>query len=376
MARKVIKKPVAKKTVRKTKSEVYLVNHKYLGDEPDPKKFKNQSDVMRAYSWYGSMCEVSDARQYLKDYLTRTNEKDYAKKVDKIPDAWVPLTWAWKCRMTTLQGSQWDLPSYQKFMAALDDAISHTREEKAEDKLKADKPNIQERMRDRLSDIIGDIEAMLDTGEVFSLYDWLKKNEIPAMYTGKIADFYQPLFQEYYDALNGDKEVLEGYRTASKAYLKARATQVATIIEDANKYGSNTKKLRAPRKKKPMSVEKKLRFFKYMKEDKDMKLASVDPQTIVGAQELWTYNAKYKTLTVFRALDRGGLDVKRSNIVGFDEKTSLTKRTGRQGEKIVKQVMDGGKITLRKLMDEIKAPQVDKIQDRTNENVLLLRVVK
>ena len=365
MAKKaVIRKVSVKKQPRKTRSEVYLVNFKYLGDEPDPAKFKTVSDTIRAYTWYNSMCEEADARQYLKDYFT-----DLVKQVDLISKEWIPWTQAWQCRIATRLNKK--LEDEKSVREAIMVVVARSRP--VEEKPKADKPDIQARMRERASDIIGDIEAMLDTGEAFSLYDWLKKNEIPAMYAAKIADFYKPLFQEYYDALSGDKDVLEGYRNVSKAYLKARATQVATIIEDANKYGSNTKKLRVPRKKKPMSVEKKLKYFRYQKEDKEMKLASVAPESVVGAQELWTYNTKYKTLTIFRAIDRGGLDVKRSNIVNYDEKATSTRRTGRQAEKLVKQVLDGGKVTLRKLMDELKEAT---LQDRINENTILLRIVK
>ena len=144
-------------------------------------------------------------------------------------------------------------------------------------------------------------------------------------------------------------------------------------MADLLRYSGNAKKLRAPRKKKPQSVEKKLKNFRYQKEFQDMKLASVPPEQIVGAQELWTYNTKYKTLTVFRAIDRGGLDIKRSSIVNFDEKTTMTRRTARSAEKIVQSVLSGGKIILKKVMDDLKETT---LQDRINENTILLRIVK
>jgi hypothetical protein len=128
-----------------------------------------------------------------------------------------------------------------------------------------------------------------------------------------------------------------------------------------------------PRKPRAISVEKKLKNFKFQKEDNTFKIASVNPEKVIGAQELWTFNTKYKTLTVFRALDRGGLQVKGTSIINYDEATSVTKRTGRKPEVYVDKVLNGGKIVLRKLMDELKndAP----LAYRINENTILLKVV-
>jgi hypothetical protein len=170
-----------------------------------------------------------------------------------------------------------------------------------------------------------------------------------------------------------DPQVKEAYASYSKKWIKARLEFVEKMMTDLLRYGQNAKKLRVPRKKKPMSVEKKLKNFKYQKEFQEMKLASVSPESIVGAQELWAYNTKYKTLSVFRAIDRGGLEIKRSSIVNFDEKTTGTYRTGRQAEKIVQSVLSGGKIILRKATDGLKSAT---LQDRINENTILLRVIK
>lgn len=357
-----------KKKPKVTRSEAYMVNLKYLGEEPDPKKFKTESDVLRAYSWYGSMCQVSDARQYLKDYLTKTNETRYAKLVDKIPDAWVPLTWAWKCRMATLQGSQWDLPSYQNFMSALDDAISHTREEKPAEQ-KADKPSIQDRIKDRLNDIIGDIEAMIDKGDEFSLYDHLQKNEIPPMHAAKIAAYYSPIRDEMIEAATGK---IEGYEKYTKKWLKDRAAFFEKLVSDAERYGNVAKKTRAVRKPRTVSVEKQLKGLKYQKESAEYKLASIDPQKILGAQELWTFNTKYGSVVIFRALDRGGLKVKGTSITGYDEANSFSYKTGRKTAAIVDQVSKATKAGLKKVVEPLKT---NTFNPRINENTILLKVI-
>jgi len=380
MAKKLIRKAPAKKQ-KKTRSEVYIVNQKYLGDEPvyKPGQILSDSERIRAYTWYGSMAELSEAREWLGDFLKKDGRLEDAKKLKNVPDNLFPLTAAWIARMSQ-RGVQFSTYTYDFLDDKIAEAFSGRQiEEKKEDKPAAEKPNIQERIKDRVNDLIGELEEVMDMharGELseFDAYEYCQKLNIPAQHAVKMAGFYAGQFEELEMAIEGsDPQVKEAYASYSKKWIKARLEFVEKMMTDLLRYGQNAKKLRVPRKKKPMSVEKKLKNFKYQKEFQEMKLASVSPESIVGAQELWAYNTKYKTLSVFRAIDRGGLEIKRSSIVNFDEKTTGTYRTGRQAEKIVQSVLSGGKIILRKATDGLKSAT---LQDRINENTILLRVIK
>lgn len=381
MAKRLLTRAKPKKE-KKTRSEVYLANLKYLGDEPVYKAGQEltMSERARAYRWYGSMTDISDAREWLSDYLGTKGRKDDIKRLKSVPDSLFPYTCAWIARMS-MKGVPNGVATLGFFEDRLAEAFRSrsTDDDKKEEKPESEKPNIQERIRDRVSDLIGDLEQVMDQhlrGEIteFDAYEFCQKAGIPAQHTTKMAAFYAGQYEELELAIEGsDPQVKEGYARYSKKWLRARLEFIEKMMTDLLRYGQNAKKLKAPRKKKPMSVEKKLKNFKYQKEFQDMKLASVDPQSIVGAQELWAYNTKYKTLSVFRAIDRGGLDVKRSSIINFDEKTTATFKTGRQAEKIVQTVLSGGKVALRKLTDDLKKGN---LQDRINENTILLRVVK
>jgi hypothetical protein len=228
-------------------------------------------------------------------------------------------------------------------------------------------------MRERQSDIIGDIEELIDSGETFSLYDWLKAKEIPAAYCPAIVAYYSPCLGELIEALEGgDPQLKEAYAHFNKKQLRERIEFFNKLIEDAERYGNVTKKTRAPRKPRAISVEKKLKNFKYQKESNEYKIASINPEKIIGAQELWTFNTKYKLVTVFRALDRGGLQVKGTSIVGYDEATSISKGTGRKPEIVLDKFKNGGKIVLKKMMEELKTNKP--LQYRINENTILMKV--
>jgi hypothetical protein len=357
-----------KKTKRTTKSESYLVNWKYLGDEP--KNINSKIDLIKAFTWYNTMCENEEARSYLKEYFKE--DKHTIKLIDHIPEKYIPLTYAWLCRIATNNKKQLEDNDHQRAINAIKDATNFTEQtEQKPVELKV-KPSIQERIKERVSDIIGDVEAILDSGELVNIYEWLQKNEIPAQHANKIADYYRPLRDEYASALTENDE---GYTHYTRAQLKAKLGYILKLIEDCERFAGNVKKARAPRKKKAPTTEKLLKHFQYQKDSNEYKLQSCDPATVIGSQELWTFNTKSKTLSVFRARGPAGLSIRRSSIDGYDSDTSMTKRIGRKPEQYVKSVLTGGKVTLRKMMDEIKSEPAS-FTDRINTNIILLRVVK
>ena len=80
------------KTTRVSKSESYLVNLKYLGEEPSFGKMLTQSEYLTALNWYNYMCETKDAREYIETYLKNTNRLAELKKFKQVPDNMVNKT--------------------------------------------------------------------------------------------------------------------------------------------------------------------------------------------------------------------------------------------------------------------------------------------
>lgn len=362
----IAKKP---KKVRVSRSESYLINRKYMGDEPEFLGAMTEGEMAIACNWYNAMADKADAREYTETWLKSQNRMAEIKKFKAVPDEWVNLTCAWIARCIN---RGYEVPSHSK--AFLEKTFAYTlTKAKVHAETTSNTISIQERMRERQQEIIGDIEEMLDKGEEFSLYDWLKGKQIPASYCTGIIAHYAPWLGELIEAYEGgDPQLKEAYRHMTKKQLRDRITLFNTLIEHAEKYGNVAKKTRAPRKPRTISVEKKLKGLKYQKEDNTFKIASINPEKIIGCQELWTFNTKYKTITVLRAIDRGGLQVKGTSITGYDEANSVTKRTGRSPEKHLTSIKNGGKIILKKMLTELKdAP----LAYRINENTILMKVV-
>ena len=131
-----------------------------------------------------------------------------------------------------------------------------------------------------------------------------------------------------------------------------------------------TKKVRAP---KSVSKEKVVAKLKYAKEDKVLRLVSINPADIIGAQELWVYNTKTRKLGKYVADSlKGPLNVKGTGIIGFDEHKSVTK-TLRKPEEKLKEFARATKVELRKFIENIKATET-KLNGRINADVILLKV--
>ena len=362
----------AKTVTRVTRSETYLINQKYLGDEPI---FADSQEVNlgKAFNWYSAMCSNGDAKEFMVTYLKNVGRFDEAKQFDSVPDGWTPRTACWIARLTS-RGVKVDAKVWEFFEDRLTKALTHSTVVRVQVAEKAPVVSIQKRISDRANEIIGDIEQMIDEGKVGSVYDWLKSRELPALYSPMIVAYYTPILNELLDALSGvDAQLKEAYAKTPKKKLEALILMYNSIVEEAARYGQVVKKSRIPRKPRKVSIEKKLKGLKYQKEDATYKIASVNPEKVIGCQELWTFNTKYKTLTVFRASGRGGLQFKGTSIIGYDTTTSVTKRTGRKPEYFIDRVMNGGKIVLRKLMEEINGDV--NLANRINENTILLKVV-
>jgi hypothetical protein len=200
-------------------------------------------------------------------------------------------------------------------------------------------------------------------------YQWMIDNEVKAVHANKIADFFLNRMSELENAIK-TPEYFEGY---NKKRIVNILKCYGMIAADAKKLASNAKVARKPRKKKPVSFDKMVKGLKFQAKFDDLKLQSIDPVKIIGATQLWVYNTKTRKLGVYNALDAAGLLVKGSAIQNFSTGSSISK-TLRKPEKTLKIVTDGGKISLRKVMDEVNSKPIA-LNGRINKDTILLRVV-
>lgn len=351
---------------------------KHVGTEPVLVEGCSEVDLAKALNWYNYICTGDQAKEFVIAYM---NSAKYDKKdIKKANRAKMANSIGWMCRILTQGGHLPD--GYEKRMKErLRDAIKKS-EPDPEDTAEPTKVvvSIQERVREKTSELIGDIENQLDiffkTGKLsFDAAAWLRQKDVKPAISQKIAEYYKPLYSELFDALQGkDVELKEAYSHWKKAQLKVYLEIVRNIIAAAEGRAAITRASRKPRKKKEKPISVIVAKMKFKESDKDLKLTSIKVTEIVGAQQLWVFNTKYRKLSVYNAIGHSGLSVKGTTLIGFDEKTSITK-TLRKPEVTLPSVLNGGKVAMRKLMDSIKS-KPNEANGRINTDVILLRAIK
>jgi hypothetical protein len=346
-----------------------------------------KSKVGSALNWYNYFYEKKDGKKTLLAYLKKEKyDKEVIASVQKAPDWSIGSTIVALCKMRN-RGleRQVDGANTSKFFEKrLGEIVEHGKsiiEVKEDDKPTAPVISIQQRMLETASKQSEEIEDAIDEftnngykGE-FDTFKLLQKNQVKGLIAQKMLGFYAGEADELEEALEGkDEQLKEGYSHFAKAELKRYAKFMRGICNDLERWINNQKTTRKPRKTKAKPVHKVVEKLKYKKSDIEYKLQSVQPETIVGAQQLWVFNTKYRTLGVYNAIDRGGLSVKGTTLLNFDEKTSLKKKL-RKPDEVLQRCLTGGKIVLRKLLDEVNSKE-SVLNGRINEETILLRVVK
>lgn len=246
------------------------------------------------------------------------------------------------------------------------------------------KETIQDRLAEKFSETMGDIEGAIDdyitTGKDPKVFQLLSVANIAVQYSSKIVDLIQPRINEMNELLEGkDGQLMEAYKHLGKREVKAYIKMYESIINDAMAYKTSKIATRAKPKRKPVPPERQVKGLKYLKEFAELGLKSINPTEILGMSELWTYNTKTRKLGRFVVSMHGEmaislLGVKGSAIIGFDELKSTCKTLRKPAEKLA-EFKTQGKPGLRKFMDTIKSVET-KLKGRISPETILLRAIK
>jgi len=248
-------------------------------------------------------------------------------------------------------------------------------EEKKELKQEAAKPTIQEAMREKQHEIMGDIQGLEDDQE--DVYKWLVKNNVPATYVDHMIDVYSKRLEEINtlksaSALKKDPQLFEGYMRYKKPELKRILAWYEKTVTDLEAYKllkQKARKVRVRKSKTPMQLAAKVKYLQYSDE---YKLTSIKPEKIVGAKSVFVFNNKTRKLYVYNASDLDKeLTIKGTYIAGWDPKTS-TGKTLRKPESQLADFMKGGKVSDRKFLSNIRGKDAP-VNGKINKDCVLLK---
>lgn len=361
-----------------------FADEKYLGSEPTLSRNSTCAEESRAYSWYNYFYTSDDAKGFVISYLKSINaDKKLIQKVAKVNPHQLH-TIGWICRLTET-GSDLPVGVLEKAMDKIADLTSKIAEDDDEGESdEEDEPRVTisvvDRVNAKASDLIGEIEETIDgfyKGEViqFNARSFFNDRAIKAQVAKRIADHFKPQYSEIFDAIAGkDKELADAYGCWKKPVLKGILQFIKNILEQCETTEQVAVATRKPRKKKEKPASALVAKLQYKEKDDEFNLTSVTPKDIIHASQVWVFNCKYRNLSVYNAMAASGLTVRGTTIAGFDEKTSITKKL-RKPEAVLKPLLEGGKIYLRKVMESIRCKE-QRATGRVNEDCIILRIVR
>jgi hypothetical protein len=245
-------------------------------------------------------------------------------------------------------------------------------------------PSIQERLREVSLGMTEEIETAIEAFQTdpetfdpkaFKVLNLLKAKQAKAAHARIIRDFYSRNLTELLELASGqaDEQLKEGYSHRSKKQIKSFIAFLQEIESACNMLMQEAKVNKKPRAKKAVSKDKIIAKLKYKKSDEPLKLVSVNPADIIGAQELWIFNSKTRKLGKYVAAEFQELGIKGTTITGFSEMKSVQKTLRKPAEQL-KAFKEAGKVALRKFLEDINAVDT-KMNGRINEEIMLLKVV-
>ena len=246
-----------------------------------------------------------------------------------------------------------------------------------EEKKEKPKVDIQQRIREQMEDYIGEIEGKVDDfinsnyKLKYDCYAHLNTLGCKSVHARKMRPFYVDCYNELVDVYNKDDEYyMEAWSHLKPKYHKKMMDFYGVICDDIDRLIKNATAQRKPRKKKTLSATRLVSKLKYQKEFSDLKLVSINPEKLIGANELWIYNTRYKTLGVYYAANSiRGLSVKGCTIQSFDKETSIQK-TARKPKEVLEVL---NKRSLKKQLKDMKTRE-QTLTGRINAQTILLGV--
>ena len=384
-----------KKAPKKTRDPLFA-DEKYTGGEPvwdTERALKMSQDefdhfLRKSLFYYNYFYAQKD----LKKHAVKWMQENKYSKADvsafiRSSDRAIPMT-AYSLLMANRQGMPFREKELTYFKQQIANAIaaadsepveSATGSKPAEIVAPAKLPTIQDRLNEKTSEHLAHFEGLYDEvvqgGTVDPrAYDYFVANNVPQGQLGKFEDYidrHRMFLTAAMDRM--DEQYIEAYRHYRAADFKRHLAFFDLIQTAVDQYRQVKKATKKARVKRAPNKEKVVSKLKYLKEEKTLKLVSINPVDIIGSQELWCYNTKTRKLFKYIADSlTGPLAVKGTSITNFDTAKSVGK-TLRKPEEKLKEFARATKVQLRKFLDDIKATETV-ANGRINSDMVLLKV--
>lgn len=365
---------------------------KVLLSEPLVSKLDPTADnyvitLTRINNWYSTDKTRSDAYKYFTQYV-KHNMPSSSKIFAEVDEKDVHMTYGWMARML-LQGANIRKDHLDGFNKELNRLLLLGQGRLTQKKIPVvtsapvtatvKRPSIQDAIKEKAAETIGEIEALFDDfcneDKDINLYNYLKGNQIPGPYVSDIKEWAEKKLAHFEEVVDSkDSQIVEGYSNFNKRKLKAIAKLFEAMVADCDKYGQFKKANRKPRAVKEKPAIAQIKSLKYKQKDEELGLVSAKALDLVGAEQVWLFNTKTRKISVYTSESTQGMTVKGTALQNWSPEKSNQKTLRKPAEQI-KEMMSLGKVKLRTFMDTIKSKD-QAVNGRINIDTIILRIMR
>ena len=335
--------------------------------------------LMRAFNWYNYEKDLKTARGYLRSWIKKHQPND-VKTFDAVPDFYMRPVFGWLARLAE-HGANLSPKDYSRLTDTLAvmllKSVKVSTEPVLDDTPK--RPSIQDAMAAKQSEFFGELEGEIDNFILndcrktdFNLFKYLQGANSPKIFGTAVKTLLDARIAEIAQVPH-DEQLTEAYSCFTVAQRGRLENFLLELIEDGQRWSDFKKANQKVRVKKAKPAGVQVAKLQYLKEFTELGLTSVSAPGIIGAQQLWVYNTRNKKLGCYLATGSAGFSVRGTSLQGYDPEASV-QRTLRKPADITKQVLDAGKVQLRKILSDLTTTE-SKLNGRINSETILLRVL-
>lgn len=341
-----------------------------LGGEPVLAEGHTTAELIRALNWFNYHTEPENARKWLAAYgkavgMPKAKIESLQALSRKVPTTLVSLS-----RMYT-NGSYLSDANKARLHDGIDQFLT-LRFDDEEDAAPA--PVARARRNPRIDEIVLDFlwgkfeEAKKAKIDAAGLYEQLVKMGVDDKQAKLIKQEFKQTLEDLRDKF--DEQVKEGYKHLSSLAWKRTLAFLDGLMDELQKFSAVKKAIaRKPRAKKAPKVEKVVARVKYQKNDTALGLTSVNPEKVVGASCVYTFNTKTRVLAKYVGEK---LSFKGTTLVDFDEAKSKAKKI-RKPALLIDGVCSGTPKKVEKYFDGLSTTEVTP-NGRFNDTTIIVRV--
>lgn len=343
----------------------------FMGKEPTscPHILTDSSDgwLTRAYSWYNYFYSIPELRPWIEEWMMKEGWSDRRiRNFQRLSDHVLSNSIGGTARML-LNGIHLPDDLVKRFIYKLESLTK-------DDEIIIEKTPPSKNPH---TNYIAWIDEQFDKREVPDIARYARDNSLTQGNMKAIIDHTKPLVEEIELVLNkSDPDLVEGYRNWRTNDLRKfhdNLVKMLGVLDIGTKSKPRIiKDKKGMAKKKVIPKEKQASSMLYNEHGiLELGIRGHKPISVIGAQQVWLYNPKYKALDVINSLDEKGFGIKGTGLTNMDHTRSFGKKLKKQEQLL--EFMGKSKNGLMKFFDDLTTKQ-NNTNGRTTRDVVILKV--